>query len=228
LPKKELAGMKRILIVALGAALMALAAFGIVSAHAELDHCTPGVTSTVASAPGQIVCVYSEEIDTKRSTMSVWDAKGTEVDNKDAHVDLNDPDHKTLLVSLDTSKTPNGLYTVQWRTVTPDDNGLSYGAWQFVIGSAGGAPYPPTQVLDGEVDAQGTPLATSAATPAATLAATQAPAAPAATSMPEPSPTPAVPTTAPATGGPTNTAWMMFAFLGLVLLLGGTMLRIRR
>jgi methionine-rich copper-binding protein CopC len=166
---KELFIMKRIFFVASAATSLALAAFGIASAHAELDHCTPAVTSTVASAPAQIVCVYSEEIDTKRSTMSVWDAAGNQVDKKDAHVDLNDPNHQTLVVSLDTSKTPNGLYTVQWRTVTPDDNGLSFGSWQFVIGRAGAAPYQPTQVLDGEVDAQGTPIATSAApvTPAA-------------------------------------------------------------
>jgi len=157
--------MKRMLLVALGATLLLLGAFGIASAHAELDHCTPAVGSTVASAPTQIVCVFSEEIDTKRSTMSVWNAAGKQVDKKDAHVDLNDANHETLVVSLDTSQAPNGLYTIQWRTVTPDDNGLSYGSWQFVIGSSSQAPYSPTQVLDGEVNAQGTPLATS--TPAA-------------------------------------------------------------
>jgi methionine-rich copper-binding protein CopC len=221
--------MKRTLLVALGATLLALCAFAIAFAHASLDHCTPAFGSTVASAPAQIVCVYSEEIDTKRSTMSVWDANGSEVDKKDAHVDLNDPNHQTLVVSLDTSKTPDGLYTIKWRTVTPDDNGLSYGSWQFVIGSANATPYPPTLVLDGEANAQGTALATAVVTPAsATPAATSAAAAPTATAQPAASPTTATPATAPTTGAPEDSAWMLFAIIGLVILMGGTMLRVRR
>jgi methionine-rich copper-binding protein CopC len=227
--------MKRIFIVALGATLLALGAFGIASAHATLDHCMPALGSTVASAPAQIVCVYSEEIDSKRSTMGVWDANGNEVDKKDARLDLNDANHATLLVSLDTTRTPKGLYTIKWRTVTPDDNGLSYGSWQFVIGSANAVPYQPTQVLDGEANAQGTALATAAVTPATgTPAATNAPAAaaatatPSATAVPAATATTAAPTTAPATGAPENNAWMLFALLGIVVVLGGTILRIRR
>jgi methionine-rich copper-binding protein CopC len=228
---------KRILIVAFGAMFLALGAFEIASAHAELDHCTPAVTSTVTSAPAQIVCVYSEEIDTKRSTMSVWDASGAQVDKKDAHVDLNDPNHETLVVSLDTSKTLNGLYTVQWRTVTPDDNGLSYGSWQFVIGIANTAPYQPTQILDGEVNAEGTVVATAAPSPTDTPATTEATAAPTATvvaaaaaptATPEASPSPAAPGTAPTTGGVVNDTWALIALLGAVLLLGGAFLRTTR
>jgi methionine-rich copper-binding protein CopC len=221
--------MKRILLVAIGATLFTLGAFGIASAHAQLDHCTPAVGSTVAGPPAQIVCVYTEEIDTKRSTMSVWNAGGSQVDKNDAHVDLNDPDHKTLVVSLYTSQTPKGLYTVQWRTVTPDDNGLSYGSWQFVIGSANTAPFAPTQVLDGEVNAQGTVVATAAVTPAtATPAASSATATPAATAVPAANATPAAPKTVPATGAPENSAWMLLALLGAMLVLGGTLLRVRR
>src|SRR5512135_1070808 len=103
---------------------MALGAFGVASAHATLDRCTPALSSTVAAAPAQIVCVYSEEIDTKQSTMSVSDATRIQVDKKDAHVDLSDPDHKTLIVSLDSTLVKDGLYTVKWHAVTPDDNGI--------------------------------------------------------------------------------------------------------
>ncbi len=221
--------MKRLLLVAIGATLFTLGAFGVASAHATLDHCTPALGSTVAAAPSQIVCIYSEEIDTQRSTMSVWNASGSQVDKKDAHVDLNDPDHKTLVVSLDAAATPNGLYTVKWHTVTPDDNGISDGSWQFVVGSANTAPYSPTQVLDGEVNAQGTVVATAAVTPAtATPAAGSAAATPAATAVPAANATPAAPSTAPATGAPENNAWMLLALLGAMLVVGGTLLRVRR
>jgi methionine-rich copper-binding protein CopC len=219
--------MKRIFVVAVGAMLLTLGALGIASAHATLDHCTPAIGSTVASAPAQIVCVYSEEIDSKRSTMSVWDANGSEVDKKDAHLDLNDANHATLVVTLDPALAQNGLITVKWHTVTPDDNGISDGSWQFVIGSASATPYPPTMVVEGESPAAQTPTqasAASTATPAVSSAATT----PAATVMPAATATTAAPTTAPATGGPENNAWMLFALLGIVVVLGGTMLRIRR
>ena len=219
--------MKRKLLVAFGATLLALGAFGIASAHASLDHCTPALGSTVATAPAQIVCIYSEEIDTKRSTMSVWDANGNEVDKQDAHLDLNDANHETMLVSLDTSKAANGLYTVKWHTVTPDDNGITDGSWQFIIGSANATPYPPTQVKQGETPAAGTPAAASAVS-TATPAASSTAATPAATALAAPSPTAVSPASAPTTGAPENSAWMGFALLGLVLLLGGTMLRVKR
>ncbi len=219
--------MKRILLVAIGATLFTLGAFGVASAHATLDHCTPALGSTVATAPSQIVCIYSEEIDTQRSTMSVWNASGSQVDKKDAHVDLNDPDHKTLVVSLDAAATPNGLYTVKWHTVTPDDNGISDGSWQFVVGGAAATPYPPTLVVQGETPAAGTPAASNAAA-TATPAASSATATPTTTATPAANPTPAAPSTAPATGAPESTAWIVFALLGAMLVVGGSLLRVRR
>jgi LPXTG-motif cell wall-anchored protein len=219
--------MKRLVVVAFGAAILLSGAFGIASAHATLDHCTPAVGATVANAPTQIVCIYSEEIDTKRSTMSIWDANGTQVDKKDAHVDLNDPDHKTLIVSLDQTLTKDGLFTVKWHSVTPDDNGISDGSWQFVIGSASATPYPPTQVVQGETPPAETATAESAPS-TSTTAVNPATVTSAATAVPEPSTTPAPPTTTPATGAQGNTAWFVLGLLGLVLVLGGTMMRIRR
>ncbi len=173
--------MKRSILIASLALVMTLGWAAAVSAHAVIDHCTPAPGSTVATAPGQVVCVMSEEIDTKQSTVSVWDANNTQVDKKDAHVDLNDPDHKTLLVSLDTAAMKNGIYTVKWHSVTPDDNGISDGTWQFIVGSAAVTPMPTTIVVAGETTpaagatgASTTTAPTVVATSAATLAATAA------------------------------------------------------
>lgn len=228
--------MNRKSVVALGATLLALCSYGIVSAHATLDHCTPAIGSTAATAPAQIVCIYGEEIDTKQSTMSVSDGSGTQVDKKDAHVDLNDPDHKTLIVSLDPAIAKDGLYTVKWHAVTPDDNGISDGSWQFVIGSSNATPYPATLVVQGESPVAGTPTAVgppATAVPAstATAADTAEPAstvAPAATALPEASPTSATPTTAPTTGGGGSTTWMLLAIMAVLLLVGGAMVWARR
>jgi methionine-rich copper-binding protein CopC len=220
--------MKRTLLVALGATLMALGVIGIASAHATLDHCTPAIGSTAATAPAQIVCIYSEEIDTKRSTMGVWDANGNEVDKKDAHVDLNDPDHKSLIVSLDPALESDGLYTVKWHAVTPDDNGVSDGSWQFIIGSANATPYPPTVVVQGETPAAGTPTAPTAAASQVASATSITTAAPAATTTPAATATSPTPSTAPTTGGATTSALVILALLGIVLLLGGVMIRVKR
>ena len=128
--------MLRIILALVLAIALSLGVLQAAFAHAKLDHCTPAVDATVAQAPGQVVCVMSEEIDTKLSTISVWDANGVQVDKKDAHVDLNDPDHKTLIVSLDSASMKDGIYTVKYHTVTPDDGGVMDGTFQFVAGSA--------------------------------------------------------------------------------------------
>ncbi len=178
--------MKRIVAVVLALAAL-LSAFGVASAHAKLDHCTPAVGSTVATAPSQIVCVMSEEIDTKQSTMSVFDAGGAQVDKKDAHVDLNDPDHKTLLVSLDSTLVKNGTYTVKYHTVTPDDGGVTDDSFTFSVGTAAPA-------------AQATTAATAAATAIPTAAATVAPTSTTGAGAQATATSPA-PSTLPTTGG---------------------------
>lgn len=218
--------MNRMLFVALGAALLALGAFGTVYAHASIVSCMPAVGSTVASAPAQVICVFSEEIDTKQSTMSVLDSNGSQVDKKDAHVDLNDPDHKTLIVSLDPAQAKQGLFTVKWHSVTPDDNGISDGSWQFIIGSTSSTPYPPTLVVQGESAAPATPtqaLAASTVAPAATTAP-----GPVATSTPAATVTPAAPTTLPTTGASISNGLILIAMLGAIIVLTGTLIRVRR
>ncbi len=217
--------MKHKLFITLGVLVLTLSAFGIASAHAKLDHCTPAVGSTVATAPAQVMCVYSEEIDTKQSTMSIWNASGAQVDKKDAHVDLNDPDHKTLIVSLDPAQAQNGLYTVKWHAVTPDDNGVSEGTWQFIIGSASATPFPPTEIAQGETPAATAATGSTATAPAGAVS-TATTAAPAATSAA--TPTTAPPSTAPTTGGGISIAYVLVLLLGVIIVLGGATWALRR
>ena len=138
--------MKRVFIITLTTILFAIIAATTVFAHAKLDKCDPAVGSTVAVAPSQVKCTLTEEVDTKTATMSVFDASGAQVDKKDARLDLNDPDRKTLIVSLDTSKMKSGNYTVKYHFFTPDDSGITDGEFQFVVGG-GATPAPTTQVL---------------------------------------------------------------------------------
>ncbi|MGB8645271.1 MAG: copper resistance protein CopC [Anaerolineae bacterium] len=216
--------MKHKRLIALGAILLTLAAFGVASAHAKLDHCTPAVSATVAAAPAQVGCIYSEEIDTKQSTMSIWNASGSQVDKKDAHVDLNDADHQTLIVSLDPANVQNGLYTVKWHAVTPDDGGVSDGTWQFIIGSASATPFPPTEVVQADTPAAGTPAAASTSSATNSPAATETPLVTATVAKP----TATSPATSPTTGGGVDYGWVVYVLLGAALLLGGVILVLRR
>jgi LPXTG-motif cell wall-anchored protein len=206
--------MKRIILVCISVAALSLGMFQVAFAHAKIDHCTPAVDSTVAQAPAQVVCVMSEEIDTKLSTMSVWDAQGVQVDKKDAHVDLNDPDHKTLLVSLDTGNITNGVLTIKYHTVTPDDNGITDGTFQFVVGSAAGTPAPDVTATPATPEnGQATPMSGATATPAAGAAATPT------ASM---APTPAA---LPSTGESQANAGWIIGLLGVALVGGGLAVR---
>lgn len=137
--------MKRMLFILL--AMMALFALQLrdVLAHAKLDSCMPAPESGVLTAPAAVKCVFTEEIDTKQSTMSVFDSNNIQVDMKDAKVDLNDPDRKTLVVSLDTALMKNGSYTVKYHVVTPDDNGVTDGSFKFTVGQAITPPPTPTR-----------------------------------------------------------------------------------
>jgi hypothetical protein len=153
--------------------------------------------------------------------MSVWDASGKQVDKQDAHVDLNDADHKTLIASVDPALAQTGLLTVKWHSVTPGDGGISDGSWQFVVGAASATPYPPTEVAQGGTPAAATPLA------GATTTEVIAPATPQ-SSTPSPVSTPAgTPTPVAATGATGTGIWVLGAGVVVILAVIGLVLYAR-
>jgi methionine-rich copper-binding protein CopC len=125
--------MKRIFAAVVLSSLAVITFAAIASAHATLDHCAPAVGSTNVAAPTEVRCWFSDEIDTKQSTLTVTnDSTKERVDNNDAKVDLNDKEHKQLVATV--KALPQGIYLVTWHTVTPDDNGASDGSFYFGVG----------------------------------------------------------------------------------------------
>jgi hypothetical protein len=55
------------------------------------------------------------------------------VDAGDSRVDLNDPDRKRMFVSL--GQLADGVYTVNWRTVSADDGDAADGSFRFGVGA---------------------------------------------------------------------------------------------
>lgn len=115
------------------------------SAHAKLDHCNPILGTVVPTAPTQMRCWFTEEIAPHVSTLTVTNVNDARVDLGDAHVDLDDPDHRQLVASL--APLPTGVYRVAWQVVTTDDNGTSSGVWYFGIGAVTIPPSPATNSI---------------------------------------------------------------------------------
>jgi len=98
------------------AALLTAAAAGTAHAHAFLRHATPGVGSTLATAPAEMTLDYTEAIEPRFSGVDVLDAQGQHVDAGDLHAA---PDNaKRLVIGL--KKLPPGTYTVKWHVISVD------------------------------------------------------------------------------------------------------------
>lgn len=153
-------------------ALLSLTTFGIASAHAELASSDPAAGSKLTAAPAKVTLVFDEEVSEKptESFFTVKDASGAEVGR--GTLDNTDIDHKTLSGALN-SGLANGIYTVSWQVITPDDNGKSEGSFTFGVNVDPGAQ--PTEAPHNDA-----PAATATAAPKPTAAAAQATPAPAA------------------------------------------------
>ncbi|MCC6945141.1 MAG: copper resistance protein CopC [Thermomicrobiales bacterium] len=134
------------------------------SAHADLDRSDPEAGSSVDRAPAQIEMWFSEEL-ADGSTAQVLGPDGSRVDNDDAAIDLFDPDRKHLVVTLEAGL-PAGEYTVEWTTVSGEDDDTHTGSFSFTV-TVGAAP-----VASPVASPQASPVASPEASPDADSAST--------------------------------------------------------
>jgi LPXTG-motif cell wall-anchored protein len=203
---------RRIGVAVVFALVLSLGLLTVALAHAKLVSSDPAAGANLTTAPSKVTLVFSEEIseNESESSFTVTDESGTTVGT--GKLDTNDLDHKTLSGSLKTGL-GDGVYTVSWKTVTPDDNGHSDGSFTFGVNKDPGAQ--PTAAPEHEEEPTAAPAAAPAATPAATPA-TKPTAAPAGGTPPK---------TLPTTGesAPNLGAYLLVA--GLIVLVGGLALR---
>jgi copper resistance protein C len=100
-------------------------------AHAFLDHAEPKVGGTVTNSPSVIKIWFTQELEPAFSNIEVRDARGSEVDKRDAHLDEKD---KTLLI-VSMAQLPDGTYTVNWH-VTSVDTHRTQGHFEFTVKAA--------------------------------------------------------------------------------------------
>ena len=102
----------------------------------QLKGSEPAAGSVLESSPPQVKIWFDEELQTGESTIGVFDGDDNRVDNGDGRVDLDDPLHASMLVTL--PKLPVGMYVVRWRVVLVDGDSTE-GTFDFYIGQAGSA-----------------------------------------------------------------------------------------
>ena len=205
---------RRILTGLVIALLLSLGLFSIASAHAKLVSSDPAASAKLTTAPSKVTLVFSEEISDKadESNVTVTDEQGNEVGK--GGLDNTDLDHKTQSATLKTGL-GDGVYTVKWNALTPDDNGHSEGTFTFGVNKDPGAQ--PTAAPEPTEMAEATPTAAAAA------GATQPTAAP--TTEPTSAPAGAAPTGLPRTGDgePHGSGYVLLG--AIVLLMDGVALR---
>ena len=96
--------------------------------HAFLDHADPKVGAEVRNAPSEIKVWFTEEIEPQFSSLQVFNASGSQIDNRDAHVDAKDP--KLLIVSV--PKLEAGEFKVVWSVVASDTH-RTHGDFKFTV-----------------------------------------------------------------------------------------------
>ena len=95
-------------------------------AHAFLDHASPLVGSTVASAPAEVVLTFTQNLEQSFSTVQVTGPGGARVDQGRASVSGN-----TMRVGIKSAGP--GSYRVQWHALSVDTH-KTEGNFSFRVG----------------------------------------------------------------------------------------------
>jgi copper resistance protein C len=134
----------------------------VVSAHAEPESATPAIGGTVTQLPAQVEVVFSQEVvrQGEDSSITVIDAAGTNVTTGPSEVD--DANRRIIRVGLQ-SNLPNGVYTVQWRTISANDGDTASGSFVFTIAGPDATP-----TVEATRTEEATQVATEEPTPTAT------------------------------------------------------------
>ena len=114
-------------IVSILLALMALPEAA--QAHAMLDHASPLVGSTVATAPRAVALTFTQKLEPAFSTVRVENSTGARVDQGKAQVD---PGSHTVL-SIGPKPLPPGTYKVFWKVLSVDTHATE-GNFSFTVG----------------------------------------------------------------------------------------------
>ncbi|HLK43956.1 MAG TPA: copper resistance protein CopC [Thermoleophilia bacterium] len=100
------------------------------SAHALVVSSDPSAGQSLTELPKAVTVTFSEEIVPKLSGLQVVDSKGHVVNSGPSHIVKGN----ALQLTVPLSTLRDGVYTVQWHTVSSDDGHHSSGTFTFGVG----------------------------------------------------------------------------------------------
>lgn len=121
-----------------------------VAAHAYLAESFPRNGEILSGSPIEVRTVFTQELVSGESRLTVLDEDGNRVDNRDGGLDLFDPDHQSMIVTLP-ADLPDGPYVVEWVVLSAEDDDTTEGAFVFGIGTDALAPVTADKSAGSEV-----------------------------------------------------------------------------
>ena len=105
----------------------------LVPAHAKVLSAVPAIGSTVAQAPTTVTVNTAENInpDPKKSNLFVYSPAGDLISQGNAQVSFTNPRQMSITIK----STGDGIYVVQWITVSAEDGDPDQGAFVFTVKS---------------------------------------------------------------------------------------------
>ena len=192
----------------LGACLVSLSLASAAWAHAELIGSVPEAGAAGERSPDRVTARFDPELDTRLSTLVVYDAGGRPVEGAAGGVDLDDLDRASMIVRPE-KPLPAGAYSVRWHAVDAVDGDATDGVFTF---SLGGTAVP--------LEEPPAPAASPAPQVESEAPATPEPAVPGGgRQTAEPSPSPALPSAEAHGGSPAG--WIAAALGGFALVAAG-------
>lgn len=121
-------------------------AYAALPMHAKVYKASPAIGSTIAQAPTSVTVFALENInpDPKKSNLFIYAPTGELISQGNATVSLSNPQEMTVTIKPDPKK-GNGVYVVQWITVSALDGDPDQGAFVFTV-NTGAPPATPTPV----------------------------------------------------------------------------------
>ena len=107
---------------------------GRVLAHAALVASSPGSGTTVRESPDEIRLVFSEQLEAQVASLDVLDINGAPVLTRVGEVDPTDP----YALVVKGPGLPDGVFRLQWRTLSAADGHTAQGFFYFGIGDVPG------------------------------------------------------------------------------------------
>jgi copper resistance protein C len=122
-----------------------VSAHSVVPAHAKVNKAIPAIGSTVSQAPTTVTVFTLENInpDPNKSNLFVYSPAGDLISQGNAKVSLTNPEEMSIAIKPDSANL-NGVYVVQWKTVSAKDGDPDQGAFVFTVNT--GAVTTPTPV----------------------------------------------------------------------------------